>query len=346
MWLVSARDLLWRKRRFLIAVVSASMVFSLTLVLEGLISHITNEATRVVDRFDADVWIVAPGESGPFTSSTLLNESTLDEVAALPEVIRAESMIAARDTIDDTWVNVLGYDPGGALESTSLTSGRMPRQSDEAVVDGALGYRIGTSISVGGKPFQVVGVGHGLAYSFGAPTLLIPVDGVQRALLDGQPAIGAIAVEGTVDRLPDGLRSMSSADVVADMRVGMDQSLQIVTILNGLLWAIAAAILASMVYLSTLERVRDFAVMKAIGVSNRSLHLGLASSSLLLAVLAALGGAILAFVLGPRFPMEVDTPSSAYVTLLVVAVVVGLITSSIALRRAVRVDPALAFGGG
>ena len=35
MWLVSARDLLWRKRRFLIAVVSASMVFSLTLVLEG-----------------------------------------------------------------------------------------------------------------------------------------------------------------------------------------------------------------------------------------------------------------------------------------------------------------------
>ena len=68
-------------------------------------------------------------------------------------------------------------------------------------------------------------------------------------------------------------------------------------------------------------------------------------SSLLLAILAAVGGTILAFFLGPRFPMEIDTPPSAYVTLLVVAVVVGLLAGFIGLRKAVRVDPALAFGG-
>ena len=62
-------------------------------------NHITSESARVVDRFDADVWIVAPGESGPFTSSTLLAASTAADVAALPGVTRAEAMIAARDTI-------------------------------------------------------------------------------------------------------------------------------------------------------------------------------------------------------------------------------------------------------
>jgi hypothetical protein len=66
---VSARDLLRRKRRFLIAVISASLVFSLMLVLDGLLHHIGNEVSRVVDRYDADVWIVAPGESGPFTAN-------------------------------------------------------------------------------------------------------------------------------------------------------------------------------------------------------------------------------------------------------------------------------------
>ncbi len=345
MWLVSVRDLLWRKRRFLIAVISASLVFSLTLVLDGLMHHIGNEVSRLVDRYDADVWIVAPGESGPFTASTLLPASTAAEVSALPGVTHAEAMIAARDTIDGKWVNVLGIDQGGNVERTSLTSGRMPTAPGEAVVEDILGYRTGDRISVGGQPFDVVGVGHGLAYSFGAPTVLLPVGEVQRALLGGQPLIGAVAVTGTPGRLPDGLRSMSSADVEKDMHLGMDQSLQIVSILDVLLWIIAAAIIASMVYLSTLERVRDFAVMKAIGVSNRSLRLGLAASSLLLAVLAAIGGTVLAFVLGPRFPMEIETPASSYATLVVVAVVVGLLAGFIGLRKAVRVDPAVAFGG-
>ena len=72
---------------------------------------------------------------------------------------------------------------------------------------------------------------------------------------------------------------------------------------------------------------------------------GLASSSLLLAVLAGIGATVLAFFLGPRFPTPVETPVSSYVELLGVSVVVGLIASLAGLRRAVRVDPALAFGG-
>lgn len=345
MWLVSLRDLQWRRRRFLIAVGSASLVFSLTLVLDGLMHHISNEVSRVVDRYDADGWIVAPGESGPFTASTLLPASIVDEVAALPGVTHTETMIAARDTIDAKWVNVLGYDEGGKVEQTSLTEGRMPSGPGEVVVEDILGYRLGDAIAVGGQPFAVVGVARGLAYSFGAPTVLMPIGEVQRALLGGQPLIGAVAISGAPSEIPDGIRLMTSADVERDMHLGMDQSLKIVSILDVLLWIIAAAIIASMVYLSTLERVRDVAVMKAIGVSNRSLRLGLAASSLLLAVLAAVGGTILALLLGPRFPLEIDTPSSSYVTLVVVALVVGLVAGSIGLRKAVRVDPALAFGG-
>jgi len=345
MWLVSVRDLLWRKRRFLIAVVSASLVFSLTLVLDGLTAHIGNEVARVVDRYDADTWIVAPGESGPFTASTLLPASLAADVATLPGVEHAEAMIAGRDTIDGKWVNVLGYDDGGNVEKTPLTSGRMPVGPGEVVVEDILGHRLGDTIAVGGELFVVVGVAHGLAFNFGAPTVLMPVAEVQRVLLGGQPLIGAVAVTGTPTTIPPGVRSMTSAAVEADMHLGMDQSLQIVTILDGLLWVIAAAIIASMVYLSTLERIRDFAVMKAIGVSNRSLRLGLAASSLLLAVMAAIGGTILAFFLGPRFPMEIETPTSSYATLLAVAVVVGLVAGFIGLRKAVRVDPALAFGG-
>ena len=54
---------------------------------------------------------------------------------------------------------------------------------------------------------------------------------------------------------------------------------------------------------------------------------------------------VLSFVLGPTFPMKVVIPTSALALLPVIAIFVGLAASIAGLRRAVTVDPALAFGG-
>jgi putative ABC transport system permease protein len=45
------------------------------------------------------------------------------------------------------------------------------------------------------------------------------------------------------------------------------------------------------------------------------------------------------------FPMLVVVPAYAYLVLPAVAVVIGLLASLAGFRRAVAVDPALAFGG-
>ena len=345
MWSVSARDLQWRRRRFVLAVVSASLVFSLTLVLDGLMAHIQDEASSVVDRFGATGWVVADGPAGPFTATKLLPSSAVDEVRSVPGVERADAMVAARETVHDTWINVVGYSRGGLGAPRTVTSGRLPTGGGEVLADELLGVPVGGSVMLGGQRFRVTGTAAGLSYNFGAPTVMLPIAEVQRAYFGGQPLVGAVAVRGPMRSAPRGLQVMSNAQVTSDLRVGMQSALQTIGILNALLWVIAAAIIASIVYLSALERVRDFAVMKAIGVSNRSILAGLACASLLLAVLAGIGATLLALVLGPSFPMPVDTPPSSYLTLLVVALVVGVIASLAGFRRAARVDPALAFGG-
>ena len=104
-------------------------------------------------------------------------------------------------------------------------------------------------------------------------------------------------------------------------------------------------IVGSLVYLSALERLRDFAVFKAIGVPTRSILAGLALQAVVVALLAAVLGVILAQLLAPLFPMTVVIPASAYLALPLVAILVGLLASLAGLRRAVTVDPALAFGG-
>ena len=118
-----------------------------------------------------------------------------------------------------------------------------------------------------------------------------------------------------------------------------------ITIVAVLLWVVAALVVGSVIYLSALERLRDFAVFKAIGVPTRNIAAGLAMQSVIVALLAALVGAGLSRLLGPLFPMQVIVPAEAFIALPVIAVVIGLIASATGLRRAVSVDPAIAFGG-
>ena len=54
---------------------------------------------------------------------------------------------------------------------------------------------------------------------------------------------------------------------------------------------------------------------------------------------------LLANLLAPVFPFNIEIPTSAYLRLAVLALVVGLVATLAGLRQAVGVDPALAFGG-
>ena len=76
MWLVGVRDLQYRRRRFLIAVLATSVVFAMTVLMSGMSNGLDAEVDRIVASFHADSWVVARGASGPFTASKFLAATT------------------------------------------------------------------------------------------------------------------------------------------------------------------------------------------------------------------------------------------------------------------------------
>ena len=68
MLFVSLRDLQWRRRRFLIGVLAAGLVFALTLLISGVSASFGDEIKHTVNSFQVDAWIVPADVSGPFTS--------------------------------------------------------------------------------------------------------------------------------------------------------------------------------------------------------------------------------------------------------------------------------------
>ena len=349
MWLVSLRDLQWRRRRFLIAVVATALVFAMSLLMAGADAGLTSETRRIVDVIGADRWLVARGTSGPFTTVTAIPADAAEQVAALPGVRRADPLVIFHSTLRRSSglkdVNVIGYRPGG-LGAPPLASGRLVRSEGTVIADTRLGLRVGRTVDIGGHPFEVVGTADGVTYYFGGPTVFMPIADAQGLAFRGLPLAMTVVTRGVPQNLPAALQAMTPAQVRTDLDRPSKNGKATIQFLNILLWLVAAGIIASIVYLSVLERLRDFAVFKATGASSGALYGGLALQAVLLSVTAALVATGLAHVLAPGFPFALELTAVAVLRLLVVALVVGLVASLVGLRRAVAVDPALAFGGG
>jgi putative ABC transport system permease protein len=347
MWRVALRDLQWRRRRFVIAVLATSLVFGMTLLMAGADASLHNEGRRIVAALGADAWLVAEGASGPFTTSTPIPAAEVERVAATPGVVRADPLVILHSTLRRPSVrdvNVIGARPGG-LGSPPLGEGRTVRGPGEAVADTALGLRLGDRVELGGLDLQVVGLADQVTWYFGTPTVFVAIQDAQALGFKGQPLAMTIITQGVPRSAPSGLQVLSDGQARADLERPLASGTQSIAFINALLWLVAAGIIGSIVYLSALERQREFAVLKATGASNRSLLAGLALQAVLLSAGAAVLAAGIARLLAPGFPFTVEIPPSALPRLLGVAVLVGLAASVAGLRRAVGVQPALAFGG-
>ncbi len=348
MLFAALRDMQWRRRRLVIAVVSTGLVFGLTLVLTGLSNGFRVEAGRTVNSMGVDGFVVKAGAAGPFLGATAFSEAEVSQVAAEPGVTAAAPLAFTATSIKEgastRTVSAFGA-PERGPGMPAISQGRAPATPDEVAVSSTLGQHVGNDLRLGVQTFRIVGIVPNSTTIGKAPNMFLTTEGIQRLSYNGQPMVTSIGFKGTPRALPDGYQALDPAAGANDLLRPLKVAVQGITIMSYLLWIVAALIVGSVVYLSALERVRDFAVFKAIGVPTRSILAGLTLQAVVMALLSAVLGVGLAQLLAPLFPTVVAVPMRAYLALPLIAVAIGLLASIAGLRRAVAVDPALAFGG-
>jgi putative ABC transport system permease protein len=348
MLFAALRDMQWRKRRFVIAVLSTAIIFAMTLVLTGLANGFRVEAERTVDSLGVDLFLVKAGASGPFVGATPFAPVDLRRIAATPGVLAAAPLVYAGGTVtlgDATRNADLFGAPERGPGMPAVTEGTPPSTPDEVAVSSTLGRGVGDDVEIASRRLRIVGIVENSTALANLPNVFLTTAGAQQLVYGGEPLAASIGVRGSLVQIPDGYRGIDRAGAIDDLLRPLKVAVNSITIVAILLWVVAALVVGSVIYLSALERLRDFAVFKAIGVPTRNIAAGLAMQAVVVALLAALVGAGLSMLLGPLFPMQVIVPVQAFIALPVVAVVIGLIASATGLHRAVSVDPALAFGG-
>jgi len=346
MLIAALRDLQWRRRRFVIAVIGTSLVFAVTLALTGLVNGFWVEARQTVDAFGIDAYLIKARSAGPFLGSPPFDATEVQRVAGLPGVVAAAPLIYASTTLSDDGsprtVNMFAA-PEHGPGMPAVSAGRAPSTQDEIAVSSTLGRGVGEDLEIGSRVVRIVGIVDDSTALAHQPNVFLTIAGAQQLAYGGQPLMSSIGIRGTPAQVPDGYRAVDPRGAVDDLLRPLKSAVEALTLMAVLLWVVAALIVGSVIYLSALERTRDFAVFKAVGVATRSVLSGLVLQAIIVAIMSAVLGALLSLVLAPLFPMRVVIPAPAFLLLPVVAVVIGLVASVAGLRRAVAVDPALAF---
>ena len=152
MLFAALRDMRWRMRRLVIAVVSTGLIFAMTLVLTGLANGFQVEAQRTVDAMGVDAFVVKAGAAGPFLGATPFAEVDLARVAAEPGVVAAAPLATAAVDDQGRYVNAKRHGlrrAGARTRHAASSEGRAPSTPDEVAVSSTLGRHVGDDMQVG-----------------------------------------------------------------------------------------------------------------------------------------------------------------------------------------------------
>jgi putative ABC transport system permease protein len=279
--------------------------------------------------------------------------------------------LATASANDDPYdIAVMGHIPGHAGEPTRLVEGRRPDPNEQfvALADVSLqdvGLDVGDSITLtdSSQPVEIIGFVEDAQYLLAA-TAWVPLETWESLRFEVRPETigrGSVvqafpvlldpgttveAVGNAIDEALGTTETVSTDEAILSLP-GVEQQESTFTAIIIVSFVVVGIVIALFFALITLEKRGQFAILKAIGSSNRFLLQGV----MVQAIIATLAGyalgfglsRLLALVLPGSVPVEFLTRTS--VSLFFATIVMGVIGALFSFRRIIRIDPASALGG-
>jgi putative ABC transport system permease protein len=362
---VGRRFLFTERRRAVLTVLGVSASLLLVLALGGIFAGAIERVTYYIRTSPATLFVSQAGVRTMHMSASALPPTAARTAGAVPGVTWAAPIGFTSGSIAGPTGRqlsyLIGYDTtSGHGGPTSLTSGRAPRAAGEAVIDeqaaDQLGVGLGERVTVLGVPLRAVGFSSG-GTSITNTTVFVDQAQFARIRDDRVSYVLVKTASGAdPDAVADRLRAVLDGATVqtrdefakSEARVVTDMSADLLRLMSTIGLLIALAVIALGLMTATLNRIRDFAVLKALGSTTGRLVGAVVVQVLWTVLLGTAGATLIALLLSWMLPLAtpavqivVTAPAVAQTT--VSALVVGMAAALWPLRRIAALDAATAF---
>jgi putative ABC transport system permease protein len=367
MFAIALKNLFYEKTKLFIGVISVALSVTLVMVLWGVYSGSIQQARALPNSSGADYWVSQKGARDMFHTVSILPaeaKSSLESIAGVDNVgAIVNSPTSAKVNGKDVTIGIIAFDqdsglmrPWKIIEGTNNLSGR------QIVIDKVIArinnVKLGDQVTISDTGFEVVGISEdtnpiAFQYTF---ILLDTFQNTVRA--ENKNIVSHYLVNSQLpeDELEKKVKPILPNAVVrlpqdiAEDNVGVIRHsfLNIVLFLVLVGAFVGILVIAITVYNATTEKIRDFAVLKAIGAKNSQLNRIVIIQSLFTSASGFLVGTVFFYLTQKIAPtaipaLDIVLPASGYVWIFAATLAMALVAALIPVRKLNKIDPVTVF---
>ena len=371
-FLIAWRNLIHDPVRFGATLIGIIFSVALMSIQAGLLQGFSSTASGLVDHANADIWVAARGtlnvDQSVAQNDRALYKALKDE--GIGEVSRfiVRYVIWKKPDGGTELIIIVGADPKGSMgQPWNIVEGSVDQLAEPSAVmidklyAEKLGVtRIGQEVEISGNRARIVGYTEGIrtftqspyvftSYNNAVKLTDVPMGGASYFLLKAKEGV-------VVDELAARLRALlPSADVwtTADFAkqtqsywiytTGAGASLMMGAILGALVGII---IVSQTLYAATVERLSEYATLSAIGAGTGYLNAIVIAQAVISGLLGSFIGMAIAYAIvalaqggGPAILVSLNLAASICFG----AVMMCVVSSVLAIRKLMRIDPTSVF---
>ena len=376
------KDIAHSYLKFIVTAMGVGMLLGIVLIMIGVYRGMIVDAEVLLEDIGADLWIVQEDTLGPFAQSSRIHEDLKDTLKVNPDIAKTAALTFLNLQIKTPSgvmkrVYAVGYDPFGeiiALNPKRIVAGRGLQKSHyEIVVPLKLGFALGDRIKLGRNIYTVVGLTKGAVSSGGDPAIFVSLKDSQElqflysnARIRNDRARGVQVqadshlVNAIVATLKPGREAKKVAESIKRWKhlsaFTAEEERDILTknvietaskqigMFTVILIAVSTIIIALIIYTMTLEKIKEIAIMKLIGLPNLMIMKMIVQETLALGILAFIFGNLFAHMTWDKFPKRVVLLFGDAWMLFGIVLIASIVASLFGVYKAIKADPRAAIG--
>ncbi|HUH43388.1 MAG TPA: FtsX-like permease family protein [Sulfurimonas sp.] len=378
---LAARDIEHSLGKFIVTTMGVGMLLGIVLMMIGVYRGMIVEAEILLNDISADLWVVQEDTLGPFAESSRVHEDLKNIIYVMKGIDKSEAMtfqnIQLPSKKKPVRVVAVGYDIYGAINPINpkrLIQGReLKNDHYEIVVTDKTGFKLHDEIKLGRNFYKVVGITTKTVSNNGDPLVYLSLKDAQELQflysnkeIQNNVARGVVNSESlmvntivarvkngfSIDKVAEDIRkwqhkSVYTAKEQEDILTKnlIEKSAKQIGLFTIILVIVSTIIIALIIYTMTLEKMKEIAIMKLMGLPNSLIIAMIVKETLLLGIFAFIFGNIFSHLIYDKFPKLVVLQIPDAWALFGIILIASILASLVGVKKVISADPAAAIGG-
>lgn len=370
---IARKNLFGDKGRLAIILIGLATAIVMILYGFGSITGTINESVGLIDKIDADIWIMGEGNTDILTNS-IIAEDKIEDIREIEGVQSVNKLIYSVNKIEKgdkqlREIFIIGFELDSNIGLPwNLISGNIDdlEKNNTVIVDESVERKlgnitIGDRLKINNETQEAVGISTD-AKMFIHPYIFTSYENAKKLCRLGENETNFILVGVEEDHdvkkvvtetnKISGLNAFTRSEVrentidyyIFGTPIGMGFDL---SIMIGLFISIVVIVLT--IYTATLERIPEFGTLKAIGARRKNIYGILIEQIVISVTLGFVIGLVCAYLLGMAITritlLPVTITPVSIIIVYCITLLLSIIGSFLPIKRLNRIDPAIVFRG-